>query len=208
MDVCSRGHRRRHWLYLAVVIDLFSRQVIGWSMQSMMHTDLVLRALLAAVWRRKPKQTVIVHSDQGSQFTDYDLQRFTAENNLSLSMSRRANCHDNAVAESFFQLLKREQIKRGTYKNRETAKGDIFDDIEMFYDSKRKHGYLNNQSPADYDNTYFMNQESVEENLVDSAIICTFGLSVLLAHLATMFVEKPSQKFLREFYARKRLITF
>ena len=130
-------------------------------MQSMMHTDLVLSALLAAVWRRKPKQTVIIHSDQGSQFTGYDWQRFAAEHNLSLSMSRRGNCHDNAVAESFFQLLKRERIKRRKYKNREKAKEDIFDYIEMFYNSKCKHSYLNNQSPADYDKTYFMNQENV-----------------------------------------------
>ncbi len=85
----------------------------------MMHTDLVLRALLAAVWRRKPKQTVIEHTDQGSQFTGYDLQRFAAKHNLSLSMSRRGNCHDNAVVESFFKLLKRERIKRKKYKNRE-----------------------------------------------------------------------------------------
>ncbi len=149
------------FLYLAVVIDLFSRQVVGWSMQSMMHTDLVLSALLAAVWRRKPEQTVIVHSDQGSQFTGYDWQRFAAEHNLSLSMRRRGNCHDNAVAESFFQLLKRERIKRRKYLNREKAKEDVFDYIEMFYNSKRKHGYLNNQPPADYDKTYFINQENV-----------------------------------------------
>ncbi len=149
------------FLYLAVVIDLFSRKVIGWSMQSMMHTDLVLSALLAAVWRKKPEQTVIIHSDQGSQFTGYDWQRFAREHNLSLSMSRRGNCHDNAVAESFFQLLKRERIKRRKYLNREKAKEDIFDYIEMFYNSKRKHGYLNNQAPADYDKAYFMSQENV-----------------------------------------------
>ena len=149
------------FLYLAVVIDLFSRQVIGWSMQSMMHTDLVLSALLAAVWRRKPKQTVIIHAAQGSLFTGYDWQRFAAEHNFSLCMSRRGNCHDNAVAESFFQLLKRERIKRRKYKSREKAKEDIFDYIEMINNSKRKHGYFNNQSPADYDRTYFMNQENV-----------------------------------------------
>ncbi|GLX82585.1 hypothetical protein theurythT_20370 [Thalassotalea eurytherma] len=127
----------------------------------MMHTDLVLSALLASVWRRKPQQTVIIHADQGSQFTGSDWQRFATEHNLSLSMSRRGNCHDNAVAESFFQLLKRERIKRRKYLNREKAKEDIFDYIEMFYNSKRKHGYLNNQSPVDYDKTYFMNQENV-----------------------------------------------
>ena len=117
------------FLYLAVVIDLFSRQVVGWSMQPMMHTDLVLSALLAAVWRRKPKQTVIVHSDQGSQFTGYDWQRFAAEHNLSLSMSRRGNCHDNAVAESFFATIKKRIIKRKIYSSRNDAKTEIFNFI-------------------------------------------------------------------------------
>ena len=95
------------WLYLAVVIDLFSRQIIGWSMQSKMHADLVLNALLMAVWRRKPKGEVLVHSDQGSQYTSIDWQNFLKSHNLACSMSRRGNCYNNAVAESFFQLLKR-----------------------------------------------------------------------------------------------------
>ncbi len=103
------------WSYLAVVIDLFSRRVIGWSMQSRMTTDLALQALLAAVWRRKPKQKVMIHSDQGSQFTGGEWQSFLGKHNLVASMSRRGNCHDNAVAESFFQLLKRERIRRRTY---------------------------------------------------------------------------------------------
>lgn len=149
------------FLYLAVVIDLFSRQVVGWSMQPIMHTDLVLKALLMAVWRRKPNSEVIIHSDQGSQFTGYEWQRFTEQHNLSLSMSRRGNCYDNAVAESFFQSLKRERIKRKKYLNREKAIEDIFEYIEMFYNSKRKHEYLNYQSPAEFDKSYFMNQENV-----------------------------------------------
>ncbi len=91
------------WLFLAVVIDLFSRQVIGWSMQPKMHVDLVLNALVMAVWRRKPKNEVLVHSDQGSQYTSTDWQNFLKSHNLVCSMSRRGNCHDNAVAESFFQ---------------------------------------------------------------------------------------------------------
>ena len=95
------------WLYLAVVIDLYSRRVVGWSMQSRMQKDLVLSALLMAVWRRKPKQKVIVHSDQGSQFTGHEWKKFLDDHNLQASMSRRGNCHDNAVAESFFHLLKR-----------------------------------------------------------------------------------------------------
>ena len=100
------------WLYLSVVIDLFSRQVVGWSMKPRMTSDLALDALLAAVWRRKPQGNVMVHSDQGSQFSSGDWQSFLKANHLVGSMSRRGNCHDNAVAESFFQLLKRERIKR------------------------------------------------------------------------------------------------
>jgi putative transposase len=98
------------WMFLAVVIDLFSRQVVGWSMRSTQHTDVVLQALLAAVWRRKPKPGLVLHSDQGSQFTSEEWQSFLKAHGLVCSMSRRGNCHDNAVAESFFQLLKRERV--------------------------------------------------------------------------------------------------
>ncbi|GAB5377191.1 MAG: hypothetical protein AcusKO_36530 [Acuticoccus sp.] len=94
--------------YLAVVIDLFSRRVVGWSMQARQMTNVVLQALLAAVWRRKPKDRVLVHSDQGSQFTSLEWASFLKHHDLQPSMSRRGNCHDNAVAESFFNLLKRE----------------------------------------------------------------------------------------------------
>jgi len=149
------------WLYLAVVIDLFSRQVVGWSMQSRMHADLVLKALLAAVWRRKPTDTVIVHSDQGSQYSSYDWQDFLKAHNLEPSMSRRGNCHDNAVAESFFQLLKRERIKRKTYPTREAARQDIFDYIEMFYNPVRKHGYNGNVSPIEFERRHFEKLEGV-----------------------------------------------
>ena len=143
------------WLFLAVVIDLFSRQVIGWSMQPRMETDLVLKALLAAVWRRKPTGKVIVHSDQGSQYSSYDWRDLLKAHNLEASMSRRGNCHDNAVAESFFQLLKRERIKRKTYPTRDTARQDIFDYIEMFYNSVRQHGYNGNLSPIEFERRYY-----------------------------------------------------
>jgi putative transposase len=136
------------------VIDLFSRQVIGWSMQPRMETDLVLKALLAAVWRRKPSGKVIVHSDQGSQYSSYDWQDVLKAYNLEASMSRRGNCHDNAVAESFFQLLKRERIRRKTYPTRDAARQDIFDYIEMFYNSVRKHGYNGNLSPIEFERRY------------------------------------------------------
>lgn len=98
------------WLYLAIVLDLYSRAVVGWSMSSRMESELVTQALLSAVWRRKPKSPVLIHSDQGSQFTGYEWQSFLDKHNLKPSMSRRGYCHDNAVAESFFQLLKRERI--------------------------------------------------------------------------------------------------
>jgi putative transposase len=142
------------WLYLAVVIDLCSRQVVGWSMQSSIDRALVLRALLMAVWHRQPAQPVVVHSDQGSQFTRHDWQAFLQHHNLLASMSRRGNCHDNAVAERFFQLLKRERIKRKIYNTRQHARADIFDYIEMFYNTKRRHGYNNKLSPVDYEKQY------------------------------------------------------
>ena len=149
------------WLYLAVVIDLFSRQVIGWSMQSKMHADLVLNALLMAVWRRKPKDEVLVHSDQGTQYTSSDWQSFLKSHNLVCSMSRRGNCHDNAVAESFFQLLKRERVKRRIYNSREEARQDIFNYIEMFYNPVRRHGYNDDLSPVEFEKRYFNKAGSV-----------------------------------------------
>jgi putative transposase len=142
------------WLYLAVVVDLYSRRVVGWSLQSRIKKELVLDALLMAVWRRKPKSTVTVHSDQGSQYTSHDWQEFLEVHNLQSSMSRRGNCHDNAVAESFFQLLKRERIKRHIYSTRNDARSDIVDYIEMFYNSKRRHGFNNQLSPVQYEKKY------------------------------------------------------
>ena len=139
------------WLYLAVVIDLFSRRVVGWSAQPRMTTDLALQALLAAVWRRKPKGKVMIHSDQGSQFTSREWQVFLAQHNLEPSMSRRGNCHDNAVAESFFQLLKRERVRRRTYLTRDAARQDVFEYIEMFYNPKRKHTNNGMLSPVDFE---------------------------------------------------------
>ncbi len=149
------------WLYLAVVLDLFSRQIIGWSMQARIDRELVVSALLMAIWRRQPKETVTVHSDQGVQFTSYDWQDFLAANNLRPSMSRRGNCHDNAVVESFFQLLKRERIKRRIYATREDARSDIFDYIEMFYNPVRQHGYNNGLSPVKYEQQYFERSASI-----------------------------------------------
>ena len=139
------------WLYLCVVIDLFSRRVVGWSAQSRMTTDLALQALLMAVWRRKPIARVIVHSDQGSQFTSKEWHGFLRQHNLEASMSRRGNCHDNAVAESFFQLLKRERIRRRTYPTRDDARQDVFEYIEMFYNPRRKHTNNGMLSPVEFE---------------------------------------------------------
>ncbi|HHL1386686.1 TPA: IS3 family transposase [Klebsiella pneumoniae] len=149
------------WLYLAVVVDLFSRKIIGWSMQSRMTKDIVLNALLMAVWRRNPQKQVLVHSDQGSQYTSHEWQSFLKSHGLEGSMSRRGNCHDNAVAEGFFQLLKRERIKKKIYGTREEARSDIFDYIEMFYNSKRRHGSSNQMSPTEYENQYYQRLGSV-----------------------------------------------
>jgi len=101
--------------------------------------DLAIDAMLMAVWRHQPQQQVMIHSDQGSQFRSSDWQSFLKANNVISSMSRRGHCHDNAVAESFFQLLKRERIRRKIYTTREEARSDIFDYIEMFYNPKRRH---------------------------------------------------------------------
>ena len=147
--------------YLAVVLDLYSRRVVGWSMQSRQTSDVVLQALHMAVWRRKPKHRVLIHSDQGSQFTSMDWAAFTRAHNLEHSMSRRGNCHDNAVAESFFNLLKRERIRRRTYKTREEARQDVFDYIEMFYNPVRKHVRNGMLSPVEFERQQMMKAEGV-----------------------------------------------
>ncbi|NYH94859.1 putative transposase [Novosphingobium marinum] len=147
--------------YLAVVIDLYSRRVVGWSMQNRQITDLVLQALLMAVWRRKPKNTVLIHSDQGSQFTSMDWASFLKAHNLEHSMSRRGNCHDNAVVESFFNLLKRERIRRRTYRSRDEARQDVFDYIEMFYNPIRKHVRNGMLSPVEFERQQMMSTEGV-----------------------------------------------
>ncbi|MBV4491594.1 IS3 family transposase [Pseudomonas oryzicola] len=142
------------WLYLAVVLDLFSRQVIGWSMKPRMCSDLAIDAMLMTVWRRKPQQQVMIHSDQGSRFSSSDWQSFLKANNVISSMSRRGNCHDNAVAESFFQLLKRERIRQKIYATRDEARSDIFDYIEMFYNPKRRHSSAMQLSPIEYEKRF------------------------------------------------------
>ncbi len=151
------------WLYLAVVIDLYSRRVVGWSMRPTLAKELVVDALLMAVWRRKPKGSVIIHSDQGSQYGSDDWLRFCHTHRLEPSMSRRGNCWDNAVAESFFGSLKKERIKKRIYKTRELARADTFNYIEMFYNPVRRHSHLGGVSPEAFERTLFIGNElSVE----------------------------------------------
>jgi putative transposase len=139
------------WLYLTVVIDLYSRAMVGWSMKSTMATELVLDALMMAVWRRRPKTPVMIHSDQGSQFGSDDFSRWCKDNQLVPSMSRRGNCWDNAVAESFFSNLKKERIKRRIYASRQEAKSDVFDYIEGFYNRVRRHSHLDQMGPLAFE---------------------------------------------------------
>ena len=149
------------WLYLAVVLDLFSRQVVGWSMGSRIDGELAISALLMAVWQRNPSKSVTVHSDQGSQYSSHDWQSFMKLHGLVPSMSRRGNCYDNAVAENFFQLLKRERIRRKIYLSRDEARQDVFNYIEMFYNPKRRHSYANNVSPVEFEKQYFKQLQCV-----------------------------------------------
>ena len=149
------------FLYVATVLDLFSRRVIGWSMDKSIDRHLVMRAMMMAVWRRQPKGRVLVHSDQGSQYGSSDYLAFLKENNLQPSMSRRGNCHDNAVAESFFATLKKRVTQKKIYSTREEAKTEIFNFIEMFYNPIKRHSHNNGVSPMKYEEDYFSKLESV-----------------------------------------------
>ena len=138
------------WLYLAVVMDLFSRKIIGWSAGPTIHRELVLDAVLMAVRRRRPRGTII-HSDQGTQFGSDAWRRFCRANHLEPSMSRKGNCWDNAVAESFFSSLKKERVKKHIYHTRELALADVSDYIESFYNRTRRHSHLGGMSPDQFE---------------------------------------------------------
>ena len=139
------------WLYLAVVIDLYSRMVVGWSMKPNLHRDIALDALIMGLRRRNPQQEVLIHSDQGSQYASDDWSQLARSNGFKISMSRRGNCWDNACAESFFSSLKKERIRRKIYPTFEDARTDLFDYIELFYNRKRRHSYLGYQSPIEFE---------------------------------------------------------
>ena len=142
---------RSGWSYLAAVMDLYSRKIVGWQVGERMNTDLVLRALHKALKRRKPAEGLTVHSDQGSQYSSYDWMNFLRAYGLNQSMSRRGNCYDNAAKESFFSSLKMERIQRKIYRSLDELRLDVFDYIEMFYNPKRRHSYLGDISPDEFE---------------------------------------------------------
>lgn len=145
---------RQGWLYLAVVLDLFSRQVIGWAMSEKNNQELVSNALTMAVWRRGQVKDVIVHSDQGSTYASGRYQQLLQDHRMVCSMSRKGECLDNAVAESFFGTLKTELVDHEDYRTREQAKQSLFEYIEVFYNRQRRHSYLGYLSPVDYERRY------------------------------------------------------
>ena len=139
------------WLYIAVGIDLFSRRVVGWSMQATMTAQLVTDALLMVIWRRGKPEAVLHHSDRGSQYISEPFQRLLTDHGLSCSKSRSGNCWDNAAMESFFSSLKTERTARTTYRTRDQAKADVFDCIERFHNPRRRHSTLGYLSPMEFE---------------------------------------------------------
>lgn len=139
------------WLYVAAVIDLFSRRVVGWSMSDSMTAQLVTDALIMAIWRRGKPDALLHHSDQGSQYTSEQFQRLMADNGVTCSMSRSGNVWDNAAMESFFSSLKTERVGKKIYRTRTQAKADVFDYIECFYNPTRRHSTLGYLSPIDFE---------------------------------------------------------
>jgi transposase InsO family protein len=142
---------RQGWLFLAFVIDLYSRRIVGWSMSRWSDPRLVVNALRMAVEARQPAGSLIHHSDRGGQYSSDDFRNELARHGIDCSMSNTGNCYDNAVVESFFGVFKRERVIRVRYRNREQARADLFEYIEVFYNRKRRHGYLGNISPVDFE---------------------------------------------------------
>jgi len=139
------------WLYVAAVLDLFSRRAVGWSMSAAMTAQLVTDALIMAIWRRGKPQALLHHSDRGSQYTSEQCQRLLADHGIVCSMSRAGNCWDNAAMESFFSSLKTERTAHKTYRTRDEARADVFDYIERFYNPRRRHSTIGYMSPVEFE---------------------------------------------------------
>ena len=142
------------WLHLAIVMDLFSRKIIGWAMGNRMVDDLTTGALSMAILSRKPKQKLLHHSDQGSQYTSDRFRSFLNQHGFECSMSRKGNCHDNAVVESFFKSVKAEIPEHRKFKSREEARKELFEYIEVFYNRKRLHSTLGYKSPEAFERSF------------------------------------------------------
>jgi len=140
------------WLYVAAVIDLFSRRVVGWSMKAEMTAQLVADALMMAIWRRGKPDALLHHSDRGSQYTSEQFQRLMTDNGVACSMSRSGNVWDNAAMESFFSSLKTERIGKKLYRTRDDARADVFDYVERFYNPVRRHSTIGYVSPVEFEN--------------------------------------------------------
>jgi len=149
------------WLYLATVIDLYSRKIVGWSMDDTMKVSLVNDALNMAIQQRNPLTGLLWHTDRGSQYASYSHKDLLLKNNITASMSRKGNCWDNAVAESFFKSLKNELVYQTYFYTKKQAKEQIFEYIEFYYNRTRSHSYLNNLSPARFEEINFMLQNEM-----------------------------------------------
>jgi putative transposase len=145
------------WLYLAVILDVFSRRIVGWAFSERLTDDLVLTALCMAKHQHSTKTNLIHHSDQGSQYASAAFQAGLNQDNITQSMSGKGNCYDNALAESFFATLRTEEISDTPYQTRQQAKTSIFKYTETFYNSKRRHSSLNYLSPNDFERVYLAN---------------------------------------------------
>jgi putative transposase len=139
------------WLYVAAVMDLYSRRIVGWSMSDTMHAKMVTDALLMALWRRGRPSELLHHSDQGSQYTSDDFQSLLKAQGITCSMSRRGDCWDNAAMESFFSSLKTERLSRKVYRTRDELRADVFDYVERFYNQQRRHSTLDFVSPVQFE---------------------------------------------------------
>lgn len=139
------------WLYLAAVMDLYSMAIVGWSMSARLNREIVMKALMMAIWQRKPDQPLLHHSDRGSQYASTDFQALLAEHGIECSMSGTGSCYDNAAMESWFGLLKRERVNKRRYRTRKEARQDVFDYIERFYNRRRPHGSAGRMSPLKYE---------------------------------------------------------
>jgi len=144
----------RGWTYLAVILDLFSRRVVGWALDDNMRSELVLKALEVAVGRRQVAPGLIFHSDRGSQYASQDYQKALAAAGITSSMSRKGDCWDNAVSESFFSTLKRELVSKRYWLNMKAARLAIHEYIEAFYNGRRKHSTNGNLSPVEYERCF------------------------------------------------------